>query len=250
MYHLTNITSQSDRMGVFLPAGTIWLVRSSDAGVHVHYTEISPTRRSRLHTAKLSRPPVSKPQAIQRVRRKLPFKMAKKAKSRVMIVRLLSMAATGYFYTVKRLRTATPMSLLKYDPISMPTPFSSFGERCFSWSRRRRGNEPAHSRYTNTICNNTDITINGVHGGIRLGLEDHMDELYIINLQSLRPIVRDKALARRTVPQRRKESEGFDGRDLVVYSIKREQTLRKCIPLHDSTHINIQFTSKKTNLDG
>ncbi|WDK09027.1 50S ribosomal protein L33 [Colletotrichum graminicola] len=39
------------------------------------------------------------------------------AKSRVMIVRLLSMAATGYFYTFKRLRTASPMSMLKYDPI-------------------------------------------------------------------------------------------------------------------------------------
>ncbi|KAK2014252.1 hypothetical protein LZ32DRAFT_202823 [Colletotrichum eremochloae] len=47
----------------------------------------------------------------------LPLKMAKKAKSRVMIVRLLSMAATGYFYTFKRLRTASPMSMLKYDPI-------------------------------------------------------------------------------------------------------------------------------------
>lgn len=114
--------------------------------------------------------------------------------------------------------------------------YSQFGERCFSWSRRRRENEPAHSRITNTTCNNTYITINGVHGGIRLGLEDHMDELYIINLQSLRHIVRDKALARRTVPQRRNESEGFDGRDLVVYSTIREQTLRKCnAPLHDST---------------
>lgn len=199
-----------------------------------------------------------------------------------MIVRLLSMAATGYFYTVKRLRTATPMSLLKYDPISMPTSFPlvrhtwcpspgrapfdtrhemeigmtgltylQFGERCFSWSRKRRENEPAHSRITNNICNNTDITINGVHGGIRLGLEDHMDELYIINLQSLRPIVRDKALARRTVPQRRKESEGFDGRDLVVYSTKREQTLRKCnIPLHDSTTHKSFAHVQEANLDG
>ncbi|TQN74566.1 39S ribosomal protein L33 [Colletotrichum shisoi] len=33
-----------------------------------------------------------------------------------MIVRLLSMAATGYFYTFKRPRTASPMSMLKYDP--------------------------------------------------------------------------------------------------------------------------------------
>ncbi|PKS11413.1 hypothetical protein jhhlp_003176 [Lomentospora prolificans] len=43
--------------------------------------------------------------------------MAKKTKSRVVIVRLLSMAATGFFYTFRRKRTARPMSLLKYDPI-------------------------------------------------------------------------------------------------------------------------------------
>ncbi|WQF83811.1 Putative zinc-binding ribosomal protein [Colletotrichum destructivum] len=43
--------------------------------------------------------------------------LKKVSKSRVMIVRLLSMAATGYFYTFKRLRTASPMSMLKYDPI-------------------------------------------------------------------------------------------------------------------------------------
>ncbi|KAF9876307.1 hypothetical protein CkaCkLH20_06250 [Colletotrichum karsti] len=45
------------------------------------------------------------------------LKMAKKTKSRVMIVRLMSMAATGFFYTFKRPRTASPMSMLKYDPI-------------------------------------------------------------------------------------------------------------------------------------
>ena len=39
------------------------------------------------------------------------------AKSRIVIVRLLSMAATGYFYTFTRPRTALPMSMLKYDPI-------------------------------------------------------------------------------------------------------------------------------------
>ncbi|KAK3316176.1 hypothetical protein B0H66DRAFT_604488 [Apodospora peruviana] len=43
--------------------------------------------------------------------------MAKKAKSRTIIVRLLSMAKTGYFYTFTRPRVAQPMGLLKYDPI-------------------------------------------------------------------------------------------------------------------------------------
>ncbi|KAK0709770.1 hypothetical protein B0T26DRAFT_652824, partial [Lasiosphaeria miniovina] len=43
--------------------------------------------------------------------------LKKKAKSRVIIVRLLSMAMTGYFYTFTRPRVARPMSLLKYDPI-------------------------------------------------------------------------------------------------------------------------------------
>lgn len=32
-------------------------------------------------------------------------------------MRLLSQALTGYFYTFTRPRTATPMSMLKYDPI-------------------------------------------------------------------------------------------------------------------------------------
>ncbi|EJT80881.1 hypothetical protein GGTG_00874 [Gaeumannomyces tritici R3-111a-1] len=43
--------------------------------------------------------------------------MAKKAKSRIISVRLLSMAMTGFFYTMARPRTSTPMSMLKYDPI-------------------------------------------------------------------------------------------------------------------------------------
>ncbi|KAG7286097.1 hypothetical protein NEMBOFW57_008400 [Staphylotrichum longicolle] len=43
--------------------------------------------------------------------------MAKKAKSRIINVRLLSMAMTGYFYTFTRARTALPMSMIKYDPI-------------------------------------------------------------------------------------------------------------------------------------
>ncbi|ROT36264.1 hypothetical protein SODALDRAFT_362052 [Sodiomyces alkalinus F11] len=38
-------------------------------------------------------------------------------KSRIITVRLLSMAMTGFFYTFNRVRTASPMSMLKYDPI-------------------------------------------------------------------------------------------------------------------------------------
>ncbi|KAH8897090.1 hypothetical protein GQ53DRAFT_818378 [Thozetella sp. PMI_491] len=43
--------------------------------------------------------------------------MAKKAKTRTIHVRLLSMAMTGFFYTFTRPRVARPMSMLKYDPI-------------------------------------------------------------------------------------------------------------------------------------
>ncbi|OAA61078.1 Ribosomal protein, zinc-binding domain protein [Niveomyces insectorum RCEF 264] len=43
--------------------------------------------------------------------------MARKAKSRVISVRLLSMAMTGFFYTFTRPRTSTPLSMLKYDPV-------------------------------------------------------------------------------------------------------------------------------------
>ncbi len=32
-------------------------------------------------------------------------------------MRLISMAMTGFFYTFRRQRTSTPMSMLKYDPI-------------------------------------------------------------------------------------------------------------------------------------
>ncbi|KAL8304919.1 hypothetical protein RB597_004093 [Gaeumannomyces tritici] len=38
-------------------------------------------------------------------------------RSRIISVRLLSMAMTGFFYTMARPRTSTPMSMLKYDPI-------------------------------------------------------------------------------------------------------------------------------------
>ncbi|KAL2115906.1 hypothetical protein VTJ04DRAFT_10161 [Mycothermus thermophilus] len=43
--------------------------------------------------------------------------MAKKPKSRIISVRLLSMAMTGYFYTFTRPRASRPMSMIKYDPI-------------------------------------------------------------------------------------------------------------------------------------
>ncbi|KAI1472971.1 uncharacterized protein F4812DRAFT_411114 [Daldinia caldariorum] len=43
--------------------------------------------------------------------------MAKKPKARLLSVRLLSMAMTGFFYTYSRPRTSRPMSMLKYDPI-------------------------------------------------------------------------------------------------------------------------------------
>ncbi|KAF2860536.1 hypothetical protein K470DRAFT_270592 [Piedraia hortae CBS 480.64] len=43
--------------------------------------------------------------------------MARKAKSRTIAVRLISMAMTGYYKTFTRPRTARPLSMLKYDPV-------------------------------------------------------------------------------------------------------------------------------------
>ncbi|PHH75106.1 hypothetical protein CDD80_2626 [Ophiocordyceps camponoti-rufipedis] len=43
--------------------------------------------------------------------------MAKKPKSRLVNVRLISMAMTGYFYTTQRARRSAMMALFKYDPI-------------------------------------------------------------------------------------------------------------------------------------
>ncbi|KAF7505225.1 hypothetical protein GJ744_001154 [Endocarpon pusillum] len=43
--------------------------------------------------------------------------MAKKAKSRTIAVRLISMAMTGYFRTLVRPRAHRPLSMLKYDPV-------------------------------------------------------------------------------------------------------------------------------------
>ncbi|KAJ6442052.1 Disintegrin and metalloproteinase domain-containing protein B [Purpureocillium lavendulum] len=39
------------------------------------------------------------------------------AKARLINVRLISMAMTGFFYTFKRPRTSPMMGMLKYDPI-------------------------------------------------------------------------------------------------------------------------------------
>jgi len=43
--------------------------------------------------------------------------MAKKVKSRTIVVRVISLAMTGYFKTFRRARTARPLSFLKYDPV-------------------------------------------------------------------------------------------------------------------------------------
>ncbi|KAF1349625.1 50S ribosomal protein L33 [Delphinella strobiligena] len=43
--------------------------------------------------------------------------MAKKAKSRTIAVRLISMAMTGYYRTLVRPRQHRPLSMLKYDPV-------------------------------------------------------------------------------------------------------------------------------------
>ncbi|EDN99384.1 predicted protein [Sclerotinia sclerotiorum 1980 UF-70] len=45
--------------------------------------------------------------------------MAKKAKSRTIPVRLISMALTGYYKTLIRPRTHRPLSMLKYDPVGL-----------------------------------------------------------------------------------------------------------------------------------
>ncbi|KAF9091511.1 hypothetical protein BGX23_005089 [Mortierella sp. AD031] len=42
--------------------------------------------------------------------------MAKKAKARTIIVKLLSTAGTGFFYTTRRPRTTPKLSFMKFDP--------------------------------------------------------------------------------------------------------------------------------------
>ncbi|KAF7547881.1 hypothetical protein G7046_g8871 [Stylonectria norvegica] len=79
------------------------------------------------------------------------------AKARLVHVRLVSMALTGFFYTFKRPRTSPLMSMMKYDPIgTFQRPIASpmgghkadsnslqCGRGCCSSRRRRRRNEPA-----------------------------------------------------------------------------------------------------------
>ncbi|KAI4715952.1 hypothetical protein E4T48_07861 [Aureobasidium sp. EXF-10727] len=70
--------------------------------------------------------------------------MAKKAKSRTIAVRLISMALTGYYKTLVRPRQHRPLSMLKYDPVGTffrPIPYdiaTSLGV----W-RGRKGKEMA-----------------------------------------------------------------------------------------------------------
>jgi len=42
--------------------------------------------------------------------------MAGKTKARTMIIRMISTAQTGYFYTTQRLRQGPRLSAVKYDP--------------------------------------------------------------------------------------------------------------------------------------
>ncbi|KZT67301.1 hypothetical protein DAEQUDRAFT_767357 [Daedalea quercina L-15889] len=42
--------------------------------------------------------------------------MAAKSKARTVIVRMVSTAKTGYFYTAQRLRIGPRLSAVKYDP--------------------------------------------------------------------------------------------------------------------------------------
>ncbi|RKP08271.1 hypothetical protein THASP1DRAFT_29927 [Thamnocephalis sphaerospora] len=42
--------------------------------------------------------------------------LAKKAKARVILVKLLSSAGTGFFYTRSRPRLSPKLSMMKYDP--------------------------------------------------------------------------------------------------------------------------------------
>ncbi|KZT40388.1 hypothetical protein SISSUDRAFT_1044287 [Sistotremastrum suecicum HHB10207 ss-3] len=43
--------------------------------------------------------------------------MAAKSKARTLIVRVLSTARTGYFYTTQRLRLGPKLAMMKYDPV-------------------------------------------------------------------------------------------------------------------------------------
>ena len=61
------------------------------------------------------------PLSVPHIRPVVAVTMAKK-KSRIINVRLISMAMTGFFYNFKRPRVAPPMGMLKYDPIGSSRP--------------------------------------------------------------------------------------------------------------------------------
>ncbi|KAF2239667.1 hypothetical protein EV356DRAFT_513954 [Viridothelium virens] len=76
--------------------------------------------------------------------------MAKKAKSRTIAVRLISMAMTGYYRTLVRPRDHRPLSMLKYDPVGvgikgereawlMDAVRKQCAKRCYSSSRSAAG---------------------------------------------------------------------------------------------------------------
>ncbi|KAF9265787.1 hypothetical protein L218DRAFT_859246, partial [Marasmius fiardii PR-910] len=45
---------------------------------------------------------------------------------RTMIVRLISTAQTGFFYTTQRVRQGLPLSAVKYDPKGVLSSFDSY----------------------------------------------------------------------------------------------------------------------------
>ena len=48
------------------------------------------------------------------------------------IVRLMSMAGTGFFYTATRPRAADKMTFRKYDPVGVCAPFNPLSYVCMS----------------------------------------------------------------------------------------------------------------------
>ncbi len=43
--------------------------------------------------------------------------MATKARARIVVAKLWSMAGTGYFYALRRPRANAPLETMKYDPV-------------------------------------------------------------------------------------------------------------------------------------
>lgn len=54
------------------------------------------------------------------------------AKSRTIAVRLISMAMTGYYRTLRRPRTSRPLSMLKYDPVGMVNLIQQVGKKAIT----------------------------------------------------------------------------------------------------------------------